>query len=237
MLPGLNPADETELGADLAPLSLLPHSQKLYLLKGKCKVRENHSANCFYSTRDCYALYTEESRNFKRLLFSRALTEQTQEQTRDEAAWVAVSPYSHHLAAARQHHREVTWGHTWRGHCPDLCRCIWEYGLRWREVLLQKVKSSPAETGQLLKAGNASLFCIVQIPNIISAIFHSFTHLASPQQALSRSVVSWDPFQWVRGSGGIIFQLKLRNPHSVSTQNCVTANNPSVCWQRINAVQ
>lgn len=32
MLPGLNPADETELGADLAPLSLLPHSQKLYLL-------------------------------------------------------------------------------------------------------------------------------------------------------------------------------------------------------------
>lgn len=108
VLPGLNPADETELGADLAPLSLLPHSQKLYLLKRKCKVRENHSANCFYSTRDCYALYTEESRNFKRLLFSRALTEQTQEQTRDEAAWVAVSPYSHHLAAARQHHREVT---------------------------------------------------------------------------------------------------------------------------------
>lgn len=163
--------------------------------------------------------------------------QQTQEQTRDEAAWVAVSPYSHHLAAARQHHREVTWGHTWRGHCPDLCRCIWEYGLRWREVLLQKVKSSPAETGQLLKAGNASLFCIVQIPNIISAIFHSFTHLASPQQALSRSVVSWDPFQWVRGSGGIIFQLKLRNSHSVSTQNGATANNPSVCWQRINAVQ
>lgn len=48
-------ADEAELEADLAPVSLLSHSQKLYLLKGKCEFRENHSANYFCSNRDCYA--------------------------------------------------------------------------------------------------------------------------------------------------------------------------------------
>lgn len=85
----------------------------------------------------------------------------------------------------------------------------------YRKKLLQNVKSCLSETVQLLYAGSLSLFCVMVIPETISAIFHSLTHVFLLRQALNRD--PWlpepshgDPFQKAECSRGIILlRLKL----------------------------